>query len=137
MGTARPRAVQDEGQTVDVPGEGGQCLAKPDLRPIWGSPPCAQPPTPVQGGVVDLCSPRSVRADPSLFAVKAGYCYKVAPVGGVFDGKNCSACLENNTCSTCCTDGDCPRGDKCCPDECGYSCQMAVTGTGVLAPAPH
>ncbi|CAM5097864.1 unnamed protein product [Natator depressus] len=72
--------------------------------------------------------PAASRGDRSTAApVKAGYCYKVAPVGGVFDGKNCSACLENNTCSTCCTDGDCPRSDKCCPDECGYTCQMAVT----------
>ncbi|XP_032618272.1 kunitz-type protease inhibitor 4 [Chelonoidis abingdonii] len=58
---------------------------------------------------------------------KDGFCYKVAPAGGVFDGENCAACLGNNSCSTCCTDADCPGSEKCCPDECGYTCQMPVT----------
>ncbi|KAH1182227.1 hypothetical protein KIL84_009981, partial [Mauremys mutica] len=66
---------------------------------------------------------------------KDGFCYKVAPVGGVFDGENCAACLGNNSCSTCYTDTDCPGSEKCCPDECGYTCQMPVTGTA--SPGRH
>ncbi|XP_067410633.1 uncharacterized protein [Emydura macquarii macquarii] len=60
-------------------------------------------------------------------SAKAGYCYKVPPLGGVFEGESCAACLENKNCSTCCSDADCPGSAKCCPDECGYTCQGAVT----------
>ncbi|XP_075756907.1 eppin-like [Pelodiscus sinensis] len=57
---------------------------------------------------------------------KDGYCYHLPPLGGVFDGDNCTAC-QNRSCSTCRGDTDCPGTAKCCPDECGYTCQEAVT----------
>ncbi|XP_074868087.1 eppin-like [Carettochelys insculpta] len=70
---------------------------------------------------------------PSVEHGKPGYCYKVAPLGNIFDGEKCASCLENN-CSTCWTDNDCPGTTKCCPDECGYTCQMAVTDLCCLPP---
>ncbi|XP_077192224.1 eppin-like isoform X2 [Paroedura picta] len=57
---------------------------------------------------------------------KEGFCYNVAPLGDVFDEKDCSACLKNNTCSTCVNDSQCPGPQKCCPGDCGYVCQEAV-----------
>nr|XP_056700463.1 eppin-like [Euleptes europaea] len=60
------------------------------------------------------------------FTAKDGYCYHVAPLGDVFDQKDCSACLKNKSCSTCANDTQCPGTQKCCPGDCGYVCQEAV-----------
>ncbi|XP_054837316.1 eppin-like [Eublepharis macularius] len=62
----------------------------------------------------------------SASQAKTGYCYNVAPFGDVFDEKDCSACLKNNSCSTCANDAQCPGNQKCCPGDCGYICQEAV-----------
>ncbi|XP_053250731.1 actinia tenebrosa protease inhibitors-like [Podarcis raffonei] len=57
---------------------------------------------------------------------KDGYCYNVPPVANIFEERNCSACLQNKSCSTCDNDSQCPGTQKCCPGDCGYVCQEAV-----------
>ncbi|XP_015271622.1 PREDICTED: eppin-like [Gekko japonicus] len=63
----------------------------------------------------------------SASQAKEGYCYHVAPLGDVFDEKDCSACLKNKSCSACANDSQCPGTQKCCPGDCGYVCQEAVS----------
>ncbi|XP_063001223.1 eppin-like [Elgaria multicarinata webbii] len=62
----------------------------------------------------------------SASEAKEGYCYNVPPLADVFDEKDCSACSQNDSCSTCATDAQCPGTQKCCPGNCGYICQEAV-----------
>uniref|UniRef100_A0A8D0HIF4 Uncharacterized protein n=1 Tax=Sphenodon punctatus TaxID=8508 RepID=A0A8D0HIF4_SPHPU len=62
----------------------------------------------------------------SCFAAKPGYCYNVPPLGNGVDEANCSDCLTNGSCSSCSNDWHCPSQQKCCPADCGYTCQEAV-----------
>ncbi|XP_070600485.1 eppin-like [Erythrolamprus reginae] len=63
---------------------------------------------------------------PGLLTAKEGYCYNVPPLGDVFDTHDCSDCRKNDSCSTCARDDQCPGTQKCCPGECGYTCEEAV-----------
>ncbi|XP_026546684.1 WAP four-disulfide core domain protein 18-like [Notechis scutatus] len=66
---------------------------------------------------------------------KEGYCYNTPPLGDVFDTQDCSACQRNASCSTCARDDQCPGTQKCCPGDCGYICEEAITGELPTPPA--
>ncbi|KAH0619364.1 hypothetical protein JD844_019409, partial [Phrynosoma platyrhinos] len=64
-----------------------------------------------------------------LLTIRGPQTASSAPSAGgkdVFDEKDCSACQKNGTCSTCANDSQCPGTQKCCPGDCGYTCQEAI-----------
>ncbi|KYO45159.1 eppin-like [Alligator mississippiensis] len=73
-----------------------------------------------------LAVPLLLWAKPTPPAEKAGYCSRQPPLGGVFDEEHCSACLKDQSCSNCSSDAKCPGEAKCCPGDCGFTCQAPV-----------